>query len=146
MSENKPLDQHMAQIDETRKSVLKWKAIQAEGNIKFAQGTLYVIICLSLFTIYRSWDYLTTMDLYLEGGLLLIYLICAIAAYRYPVIALAVALSVFLLLEILTFIAAPSMIFNGIIWRGVMLMGLSIGLFNAIKGNRIQKELAQCDL
>lgn len=145
MDENQPLDQHL-QANETKKSVLKWKAIQADENIKFAQGTIYFLIVVTLFSIFRNWEILTDVDLYFEIGLLAIYLTCAIVAYKYPVIGLAIAFGVFILIQVLIYMMAPSLFFQGMILRGVMLMGLSIGLYNAIKGHRIKKELARYEL
>ena len=145
MNDNQPLDQHL-QADETKKSVLKWKVIQAEENIRFAQGTIYFLVIVTFFSIFRSWGTLEDVDLYFEIGLLSIYLICAVVAYKYPVIGLAVALGVFLLIQVLIYTIAPSLFFQGMILRGVMLMGLSIGLYNAIKGYRIKKELDSYEL
>lgn len=141
MNENNPLDQHLAQENATKRSVLKWKAIQAEEQIEFAQKTLFIIVLLNAIGLFLSWGKGNPVESYLNIGITIIYLICGIFAKKYPILCMSIASVIFLIPNLLLLFFAPQFFTQGILWKGVLFLALSIGLYNAVKRLSCQERI-----
>jgi hypothetical protein len=141
MDNQEPLDQHLTQENATKKSVLKWKAIQAEDQIIMAQRILFFIVALSTFSLWQNWATFESADIYLNAATLSIYFLCALFAKKYPLPSMIIALCLFLIPNLLILVLAPQLIVQSWLWKGVLFLALSTGFYNAIKSHQIKKEL-----
>ena len=60
--------------------------------------------------------------------------------YKMPVMALSIPLGLIIFYYLILLLIAPMLLFSGILWKMIIIMGLGYGLISVRKSNRILKE------
>ena len=123
------------------------RQIREESNIrdsiqkmKYPRYILFILSGLNFilpFTpLYPSGDLVTIVTGLVFGAFFLGF---GILSFRYPQVALLIPLIVMVLLYTIEVIIEPTSIFNGFVWRVVIIGGLSFGFYRAYDANRTLK-------
>ncbi|MDC3953911.1 hypothetical protein [Polyangium jinanense] len=136
------------------------QSMRRSATVLFVGGALYVVLALFVFYLARSVETVSTsidswadtLPLLANGGLGLLLITCAAWSRRSPNAAFAVALGIWLLSQILGYVAAPALFFLAfmsasgiaeIFAKGGLLVSLVRGLLAAGRVDAIRAEVAR---
>lgn len=121
----------------------KSKVKDAAGGIKAVQVILGAIAFFDLIGfLYLVAKNASMMEKMFQLTFIVVFSVCAFTIKKYPVISIAIPLSILSLVHLATLILVPELFFNGLIWKLVILIGLVYGLASVIKSKKLMKESA----
>lgn len=120
-----------------QKSDVEWsiKSLGNSRNILFGLAIFYLIVP-NLLLLRAGFS----LDIVLNVLIALLFAGCGFMVYKKPKLALGVPLLLAVAYYILLLSIDPMLFMNGSLWKLIVLIGLSIGLTNVYKSDKILKE------
>lgn len=127
---------------------LAWKLEQAEDNIKIARKILYALAGLIILGSLLSMAMSKSFSLFVFIPALVIasfYGVCGYISQQRPVLGLGLALGAYLVYVLIMGLLIPLSLAQGVIWKIVIILSLSFGIYNAVKGTRLKREIQKAE-
>lgn len=131
-------------IDEIPKELTKtqqWQVKQAEDYIKVAEWMLYGLAGINFAYLLLNLDLMKGLDLWISIAFSLIYILAAIGTRYKPLLSIGGAFLLYLLVHILSYFVNPDTLLSGLLWKIIIIIFFSAGIFNAFKINKIKNSI-----
>lgn len=133
-------------LDEQRKELTrtqKWKIKQAQDYIKVVEFLLYFIGGVTLLMTFFNKDLLLKIDIGISIGLALVFIIGGFSTRYRPFLSISITLIIYILIHGLQYLMHPSSLMSGVIFKLTTIIFFVIGLFSAMKINKIKKSIEE---
>ena len=120
----------------------KGKITDTQDSIKRARIILWVVGTLNILScfFFNARDPLYLYYVVAGAAIGVIFIGFGFLAYKKPFLSILIPLVLLLAVYLLQIVDDPGTILEGIVWKVIFLSGLSYGLINIIRANKIRKE------
>lgn len=129
--------------EEERKEELRDELDFALRQINRARLVLYLLIVFQLLGVIVSVSagMYSPVEIAVQVSLVLVFGVAAYLSVEYPLPAFAGSLSIYLLLVFLASLINPFFLLRGILWKLVVVLFLTVGIYYSFERKRLLREL-----
>jgi hypothetical protein len=122
-----------------QRAMQKHKNIDSKSKVKSARNTLYILA--AVLAVFGFIDYQSHQQISVLGisfGLSLVFLGLGFWSEKKPVVALLIGLLLYLTLITITAIVDPRTLFQGILWKVIIISFLGKGMYSALSIKKVE--------